>query len=659
MKCKRNAQEVCHSRSSYHPVRTHHSPLCKPRHRLEYSHLILLFKDYDCFYASVFEAENPKLKSLPLAVQQKQIIVTCNYEARRRGLHKLQLISEAKRICPDVIIVLGEDLTRFRDVSKDLAKYLASYVWSQRCERLGFDECWLDCTSMVDYNIGLLNPNSIENSYFYLDKEDPTKGFDFDATLTPGHLTTYESKGEIESAHCTGRVLEIDPLELRLRLGAHLALYLRGKLEERGFTATVGVSVNKLLSKLVGNTHKPNDQTTLMPPYNANHSEYTTTTTVSNFLDAHEIGKIPGVGFKLSQKLRECVLGRLSTFKGGFAPDTTNDGVKVADVRNHQGCSPELLQKILGGPGWPKDIGFKIHRLIHGVDESEVAVTKPVPTQISIEDSYVRLDTMNELKKELLKLSVSLIKRMRADLTESQDEQFTYDEQVKEASMKVENLTRINASRLDWLAIPRTLRLSTRPRPPKNADGTRSRAVTRISRSRPLPSFLLTSLPVKQLAERLVADVLIQMFKMLHSEPEWDLSLINIAVTNMNNMAGEGKGAEGQDISKMLQLQADRPLQNSPDHIVQETKLKRYLTPPDEQHKSKEPHISSRQASTNAFGSEDHIYASQESVLTDNMWQEATERADTGDDGEKCKLCGATMPAFALEAHLRFHMLPD
>ena len=34
------------------------------------------------FYAAVFEAERPELKSLPLAVQQKQIIVTCNYEGK-------------------------------------------------------------------------------------------------------------------------------------------------------------------------------------------------------------------------------------------------------------------------------------------------------------------------------------------------------------------------------------------------------------------------------------------------------------------------------------------------------------------------------------------------------------------------------------------------
>lgn len=67
-------------------------------------------------------------------------MVTCNYEARRRGLRKLQLISEAKRVCPEVVIVLGEDLTKFRDASKDLYLFLRSFVWGDRVEKLGFDE---------------------------------------------------------------------------------------------------------------------------------------------------------------------------------------------------------------------------------------------------------------------------------------------------------------------------------------------------------------------------------------------------------------------------------------------------------------------------------------------------------------------------------------
>ena len=53
---------------------------------------------------------------------------------------KLQPIREAYRICPDLVVVLGEDLTRFRNVSKELYAFLKSFSWNQKCERLGFDE---------------------------------------------------------------------------------------------------------------------------------------------------------------------------------------------------------------------------------------------------------------------------------------------------------------------------------------------------------------------------------------------------------------------------------------------------------------------------------------------------------------------------------------
>lgn len=110
---------------------------------------VIIHFDYDCFYASVVENEDPALKSVPLAIQQKQIVVTCNYEARRRGLHKLQLITEAKKICPEAVIILGEDLTRFRNASKMLYEFLQQSVWSGRAERLGFDEVWYVLVTQV------------------------------------------------------------------------------------------------------------------------------------------------------------------------------------------------------------------------------------------------------------------------------------------------------------------------------------------------------------------------------------------------------------------------------------------------------------------------------------------------------------------------------
>jgi DNA polymerase iota len=53
------------------------------------------------------------------------------------------LASEAKKICPELVLVDGEDLTLFRDVSKTLFRFLDSHSWNGRVERLGFDEVFM------------------------------------------------------------------------------------------------------------------------------------------------------------------------------------------------------------------------------------------------------------------------------------------------------------------------------------------------------------------------------------------------------------------------------------------------------------------------------------------------------------------------------------
>jgi DNA polymerase iota len=253
---------------------------------------IILHFDYDCFYASVVENENPALKSVPLCIQQKQIIATCNYPARARGLYKLQLVSEVKQACPDAVIVLGEDLTRFRDASKELYNFLQQRIWSGRAERLGFDEVWLDVTDMIDYNISILSRNDLEHSFFCLKEDDPIAGFVFDASVMFGRK--YPKFQTPDDAYPDPSLSE--DLYLRLRLGSHLAQHLRHELEsQKGYTATVGIGTNKVLSKLVGGVNKPKNQTTIVPPYGPVGSAQST---VTRFMDDHSIQKVPGVGYK-------------------------------------------------------------------------------------------------------------------------------------------------------------------------------------------------------------------------------------------------------------------------------------------------------------------------------------------------------------------------
>ncbi|KAF7164222.1 hypothetical protein CNMCM5623_008887 [Aspergillus felis] len=572
----------------------------------------------------VFEAEQPVLKSLPLAVQQKQIVVTCNYEARRRGLRKLQLIKEAKQICPDVVIVLGEDLTRFRNASKELYLFLRDFVWGNRVEKLGFDEVFLDVSEMVTYNVEMLNRNDLKNSFFHLDRRDPTVGFTYDATGFQGH--TYLAVPDVVPDAGS------EWLRIRLLVASHLAAYLRNQLEhQKGYTATVGVSTSKLLSKVVGNTHKPNSQTTLLPPYTV--AEHGAKSNVLHFLDAHELRKIPGIGFKAAHRIKSylttAVTGAGTEVDRASDTRTQSDdhAVTVGDVRLFPSMGPLLLEKILGGPGSPRDIGARIWGLIHGVDNTEVLQARDLPTQISIEDSYGRLDTFKEVRKELVALTVSLIRRMRVDLTEM-------DPDIDSPAGESAAADGLNAKRqLRWAARPKTLRLSTSPRLSPGSDQSERHGLNRISRSAPLPSYVFNlDENVDALAERLVQDLAMSMFRKLHPENSgWNLRVLNIAVTNMIESAGDKKNSSGRDIGKMFRKQ-EATQQDDPTPELEKITF-------------------------SGIAQADRDSKTVDSTRANDTWEESDEDGDT--PCVACTICGMLIPHFAMLAHETYHTASD
>lgn len=185
---------------------------------------------------------------------------------------------------------------------------------------------------MIDYNIEFLNQNDLKDSFFHLDRNDPTNGFTCDASLTfgptwPSTTGSVTSSPSLDQASHSGDAGDANDLWFRLNLGSHLAQHLRHQLEEhKGYTSTVGISTNKLLSKLVGNVNKPKGQTTLIPPY----SPLSDGRSNANlFIDDHDIGKIPGIGFKIAQKIRSHILGRAADFDAGLVYGGTKENVKT------------------------------------------------------------------------------------------------------------------------------------------------------------------------------------------------------------------------------------------------------------------------------------------------------------------------------------------
>ncbi|KAH9883950.1 DNA/RNA polymerase [Xylariomycetidae sp. FL2044] len=623
---------------------------------------VILHFDYDCFYASVFENENPALKSLPLGIKQKSILATCNYVARARGVKKLMLISEAQRICPDLVLMNGEDLNRFRDVSKKLWSVLRAYSWNKRVERLGLDEVFLDVTDIITYNQEMLNPHAPRDSFFHLDQRDPEKGFGFDGSRFFGCV--YPAVDPDADA------ILANPSHIRLMLASHLAGHLRHKLEEDfGYTSSGGVSTNKTLAKLAGSVNKPKNQTTLLNLRGGEHAPDDDADSIQSFMDAHPIRKIPGIGSRIAHLVQNHVLSTTTE----HVPHDLEEGarVMVREVRRHPGMSPAALEKLLDRPGSERGAGEKVWNLLHGVDAAEVKQASDVPTQISIEDTYMArpLNTVPELMRELRALSASLVRRMRVDLVADADPY-----KAAAAADGDPGTTRDDARR--WIAHPKTIRLSTRTRPktarPTSSTSSSTPATTtttttaaapesfsRTTRSAPLPSFT-TSLrdAPEAVAERLVTETVLPLFRRIHGDRQggWNLALLNICVTNMvvvardddDDRSGGGSGGGGRDIGRMFRTQVDKLREFQVYDTSSSSSLSSPPTPP--------ATTMTRWVDDDGTGDfiddvDDYEEREEEEGYDDEDEEAAIESTLT------CTLCGHTIPVFATAAHERFHAM--
>ena len=505
----------------------------------------------------------------------------------------------------------------------------------------------MDFTDMIDYNMELLNHHDLTSSFFHLSREDPVHGFSFDASIVSGHLYPSSSL-PLPLKSSESIVTSPDPpnLLMRLILGSHLAQHLRHNLEEqRGYTSTVGVSTNKLLSKLVGNVHKPKGQTTLAPPYISNIGEENSN--VHRFIDEHDIGKIPGIGFKVAQKIRNHVLQRPAAFSTDLVYGGTKENVKAGEVRVAEGMGSELLTRLLGSPGTSKDIGEKVWGLVNGVDESEVAKARIVPKQISIEDSYIKLDQLDQVKHRMTLLARRLIGQIRTDLTSVEDEDEVENPLADGEGDEAHSVPSASARR--WIAFPQSLRLSTRPRPPRNADGSRSRNFTRISKSGPMPSFIFqNNVDIDHLADRLLKEALLPLFRQLHPEKSlWDLSLVNICATNMALVGGDNKDGAGRNIEKMFRNQdvALKPWKVDGTNEGNEQTI---------DHQAQMQNKIRERPESNVIGldKEDAQKPNSSDLGNEDDWNSED---DVREEGHPCFLCGARIPDFAMDAHNRFH----
>jgi len=103
--------------------------------------------DCDCFFAAIEIRDDPALAGLPVAVggseDRRGVIATCNYEARKYGVHSAMASATAKRKCRDLIIIPG-NMEKYRIASKQMHDIFRDFTG--RIEPLSLDEAFLDVT---------------------------------------------------------------------------------------------------------------------------------------------------------------------------------------------------------------------------------------------------------------------------------------------------------------------------------------------------------------------------------------------------------------------------------------------------------------------------------------------------------------------------------
>ena len=169
---------------------------------------IVLHSDLNNFFASVECKKRPELNEYPVAVCGRRedrhgILLAKNEKAKKAGVKTAEAIWQAKNKCPHLVIV-PPDYDEYVRYSAIVKKIYSDY--SDRVEGFGMDEAWIELTG--DINI---------------------------KTLSDGERIATEIRNRVK--------------------------------KETGLTVSVGVSDNKVFSKLASDYKKP-DAVTVFGPFN-------------------------------------------------------------------------------------------------------------------------------------------------------------------------------------------------------------------------------------------------------------------------------------------------------------------------------------------------------------------------------------------------------
>jgi len=328
--------------------------------------------DFDYFYAQCEEIRRPDLKTRPVAVcvysdrgGDSGAIATANYLARKYGVKSGMPIKFAKKKLEEVpdAVFLPTDFDYYSEISENAMKVIRDYA--DVFEYVGKDEAYLDVT------------NRTESDF---------------------------------------------------KKAAHLAQQLKNALRSTvKLSSTIGISSNKLVSKIASDYKKP-DGLTIVEPEN-----------IESFLDPLPIITIPGIGKKSEEKFSEMGLETISqlrsvdvfTLNGLFGRKVGTYIYNAARGIDDEPVSPRhdpiQYSRIITLKQDSKDFDFLVKDLEKLCDELHDTVVKDNLLFKSVGIQFVQSDLSNKTKSKTLRNHTSGLGELKKTaiqlLRESLDDQ--------------------------------------------------------------------------------------------------------------------------------------------------------------------------------------------------------------------------------------------
>jgi len=107
--------------------------------------------DMNAFFAAVEQQSNPKLRGRPVAVvgsQQRTIILTASYEARKYGVKTGMKLGEARQLCPQLELIPANNRL-YTHVSSQIIRIFQDYT--PLVEVFSVDEAFLDVSGSLNF----------------------------------------------------------------------------------------------------------------------------------------------------------------------------------------------------------------------------------------------------------------------------------------------------------------------------------------------------------------------------------------------------------------------------------------------------------------------------------------------------------------------------